>query len=51
MVAQSLGDHLLVTLMADTDDEDARNITVSGVGRSWALRWDRLSGALREFAC
>ena len=51
VVAQSLGDHLLVTLMADTDDEDARNITVSGVGRSWALRWDRLSGALREFAC
>jgi tRNA threonylcarbamoyladenosine biosynthesis protein TsaE len=51
VVAQSLGDHLLVTLVSDPDDEDGRAVTVSGVGRSWALRWERLSGALGAFAC
>ncbi|MFM2077754.1 MAG: hypothetical protein RJA49_1644, partial [Actinomycetota bacterium] len=51
VVAQSLGDHLLVALVADPDDEDARTITVSGVGKSWALRWERLSGALGAYAC
>lgn len=51
VVAQSLGDHLLVHLVADVDDEDRRHIAVSGTGRSWAVRWDRLSSALEAFAC
>lgn len=51
VVAQSLGDHLLVHLVADPDDEDRRHITVSGTGRAWAVRWERLSSALEAFAC
>ena len=51
VVAQSLGDHLLVQLVADPDDDDRRTITVSGTGRAWAVRWDRLSSALEAFAC
>jgi tRNA threonylcarbamoyladenosine biosynthesis protein TsaE len=51
VVAQSLGDHLLVHLVADADDEDRRGIEVSGTGRSWAVRWDRLTSALEAFAC
>jgi tRNA threonylcarbamoyladenosine biosynthesis protein TsaE len=51
VVLQSLGDHLMVHLVADLDDDDARRITVSGTGRAWAVRWDRLSSALEQFAC
>ncbi len=50
VVAQSLGDHLLVHLVGNPDDEDRRHITISGTGRSWALRWERLSAALEPFA-
>jgi tRNA threonylcarbamoyladenosine biosynthesis protein TsaE len=51
VVVQSLGEHLTVHLVADPDDDDARRITVSGTGRAWAVRWDRLSTALAPFAC
>jgi tRNA threonylcarbamoyladenosine biosynthesis protein TsaE len=51
VVAGSLGDHLLVQLDHDPDDEQARLITVGGVGRSWATRWDRVESALGGFAC
>jgi tRNA threonylcarbamoyladenosine biosynthesis protein TsaE len=56
VVAQSLGDHLLVHLVADAvDDEnaddDARTIALSGTGRAWAARWARLESALATFAC
>jgi tRNA threonylcarbamoyladenosine biosynthesis protein TsaE len=51
VVAQSLGDHLLVQLEASLDDEQARAITVSGVGRSWAVRWERLEAAVSRFVC
>jgi tRNA threonylcarbamoyladenosine biosynthesis protein TsaE len=51
VVAQSLGEHLLVQLVADLDDEDVRHITLSGTGRSWALRWDRLGAAVEAYAC
>jgi tRNA threonylcarbamoyladenosine biosynthesis protein TsaE len=51
VVAQSLGDHLLVHLVADLDDDDARAISVSGTGRAWAARWARLESALAAFAC
>ncbi len=51
VVLQSLGDHLMVQLVADPDDDDARRIAVSGTGRAWAMRWDRLTSALERFAC
>ena len=51
VVAQSLGEHLLVQLVADLDDDDVRHITISGTCRSWALRWDRLSAAVEAYAC
>lgn len=51
VVAQSLGEHLLVQLVADLDDDDVRHITLSGTGRSWALRWDRLGAAVEAYAC
>ena len=51
VVAQSLGEHLLVHLVADLDDDDVRHVTVSGTGRSWAMRWDRLVAALEAYAC
>jgi tRNA threonylcarbamoyladenosine biosynthesis protein TsaE len=50
VVAQSLGDHLLVHLDASNDDEQVRDITLSGVGRSWAVRWERLEAAMSRFA-
>lgn len=51
VVAQSLGEHLLVQLVADLDDDDVRHVTISGTGRSWAMRWDRLVAALEAYAC
>ena len=51
VVAQSLGEHLLVQLVADLGDDDARHVTISGTGRSWAMRWDRLVAALEAYAC
>lgn len=51
VVAQSLGEHLLVQLVAEPDDEDARRITISGVGRAWATRWDRLTRELEPYRC
>jgi tRNA threonylcarbamoyladenosine biosynthesis protein TsaE len=60
-VAASLGDHLHVALAHDTalaDDSDpdgmppsSRTITVTGVGRAWAPRWDRLCTALEALSC
>lgn len=41
VVAGYWGDHLEVTLSAVPDD-DARHLTVRGVGTRWARRWDRL---------
>lgn len=53
VVARSLGDHLLVQLDTDLegDDDEVRLITVGGVGRAWAARWERVSAALERFAC
>ncbi len=51
VVAQSLGDHLLVRLEPGTgDDEGARTLTVSANGKCWAGRWERLEATLAEFA-
>ncbi|MGB8859571.1 MAG: tRNA (adenosine(37)-N6)-threonylcarbamoyltransferase complex ATPase subunit type 1 TsaE [Ilumatobacteraceae bacterium] len=51
VVARSLGDHLLVQLDAIDDDDEARLVTIGGVGRAWAARWERLEAALGQFAC
>lgn len=51
VVAPSLGEHLLVRLEPDVDDESARRVLVHGAGRSWATRWDRLETALSGYSC
>jgi len=51
VVAGSLGDHLLVQLDPDPGDEQARMVTVGGVGRVWATRWERVEVALGVFGC
>ena len=51
VVAQSLGEHLLVRLEpgAGDDDENVRVLSVSGNGKCWAGRWERLEAALTKF--
>ena len=51
VVARSLGDHLLVQLDTVDDDEDARMITLGGIGRAWAARWERVEAVTEAFAC
>ena len=51
VVAGSLGDHLLVQLDAVDDDDDTRMITLGGIGREWAVRWERVAAATRTFTC
>jgi hypothetical protein len=51
-----LGDHLEVRLRHDEDDDDARFVTLRGVGRAWAARWERIEAAIapwrvRETPC
>ncbi len=51
VVAQSLGEHLLVRLEPGAgDDENMRALTVSGNGKCWAGRWERLEAVLAKFA-
>jgi tRNA threonylcarbamoyladenosine biosynthesis protein TsaE len=45
VVSSMWGDHLAVALEA-VDDDDARRIVVTGVGASWARRWDRVREAV-----
>jgi len=51
VVAGTFGDHLLIELTTDLDIDDARDVRVTGVGRSWAMRWAKLDDALARFAC
>ena len=51
VIAGSLGDHLLVQLDAVADEEESRMITIGGIGREWAARWERIAGATRAFTC
>lgn len=51
VVARSLGEHLLVQLDAVEDDEDARMVTLGGIGRAWAARWERVEAATVAFTC
>lgn len=48
-VAESLlGDHLEVRLDVDHDDLDAREITLSATGPTWANRWDPLRAEVEK---
>jgi tRNA threonylcarbamoyladenosine biosynthesis protein TsaE len=51
VVAGSLGDHVLVRLDFDEDDDDARDIEITATGRSWAPRWAEIERRLAAFAC
>ena len=51
VVGGSLGDHVVVRLDFDEADTDARDITVSAAGRSWAARWQEIERQLAVFAC
>ena len=51
VVAGALGDHLVVHLESDPDDEEVRDIDISATGRSWAQRWDRLEADVRMYRC
>lgn len=49
VVAQSLGEHLLIRLEPGSHD-DARTLTISGKGKCWAGRWERLEADLARFS-
>ncbi len=51
VVAGSLGDHVLVRLDFDEDDDEAREIVVTASGRTWAARWAEIERRLAVFAC
>ena len=51
VVAGSLGDHIVVRLEFDETDENARDITISAAGRTWAVRWDEIERRLADYAC
>jgi tRNA threonylcarbamoyladenosine biosynthesis protein TsaE len=55
VVGGALGEHLLVRLDAlhsdDGDDDDARTLVVSAVGRAWAMRWEKLTRAVEAWTC
>lgn len=43
---EALGEHLVVDLEPDEDDEDMRRITVSAVGHAWDSRWEKLRAVI-----
>ena len=51
VVDSLFGDHLLVHLEPDPDDEDVRMLDLSATGPLWAARWSRLEAACEEFRC
>lgn len=50
VVAQALGEHLLVRMEPISDDDNSRDVTISGSGKCWASRWERLEAALLKFS-
>ena len=48
VVGAALGDHLAVRLEHDSADAEARAVTITGVGRQWAARWEQLTHAVAE---
>jgi tRNA threonylcarbamoyladenosine biosynthesis protein TsaE len=51
VVAGSLGEHVLVRLEFDENDDDAREILITASGRTWAARWAEIERRLAVFAC
>jgi tRNA threonylcarbamoyladenosine biosynthesis protein TsaE len=59
VVESTFGDHLVVHLARDADDDtsdefvldEARIFHLSGAGPTWAARWERLTATLEEFSC
>ena len=51
VVEAMFGDHLLVHLEQDLDEDDARNIELSATGPSWATRWSQIGDALEVWRC
>lgn len=49
VVAPSLGEHLMIRLDPIADDDAARALTLTGVGKSWAGRWERVQAAVAKF--
>lgn len=51
VVETVFGDHLVVHLEHDPDDDEMRNIELSATGSAWAPRWSAIVDACAEFAC
>lgn len=51
VVAGTLGEHVMVRLEFDGDDDEARLVTISATGKTWAMRWDDLGQRLAAFTC
>lgn len=51
VVAAAFGDHLEVRLDADPDDDGARVLSVTAVGRTWEMRRAVLERALEPHRC
>lgn len=50
-VAQEvLGDALIISFEADSDDDNVRDITVSVEGHGWDTRWETLKNSLRNWS-
>jgi tRNA threonylcarbamoyladenosine biosynthesis protein TsaE len=51
-VSARLGEHLEVRLLWEPGTAfDQRTIVLAAVGRSWALRWERLEAAMEQWTC
>lgn len=50
VVESTFGEHLVVRLDLVDDDADARLVTITAVGPTWARRWAALSDATAELA-
>lgn len=51
VVAAAFGDHLEVRLDVDPDDDGARVLSVTAVGRTWEMRRAVLERALEPYRC
>lgn len=47
----SLGEHLEVLIEFESENDQARRITISAVGEAWRARLERLRVALEGFSC
>ena len=45
-----LGDHLVVNLQPDDDDDDVRHVSIDVVGHGWDARWEKLRSSVEAVA-